>query len=405
MFPTNQLRDKHILVGISGGIAAYKIIELIRYLVTRGARVYPVMTAAAEKFITRLTLETLAQQPVAAEMFPAGKFAGTHHIHQADRMDAAILAPATYNLIGKIYGGIADDFLTTTVAALHCPVVLAPAMNVHMWENPILQRNIQGLAELGYLICPPEAGFLAEGYSGMGRLAPTHHLIQYLYRAIHPEKNSLSGRKVLITAGPTEEPLDPVRFLSNRSSGKMGFALAWEAFARGAEVTLIHGPVTLPLPAGMRLIGVRTAEEMWQAVRQHFPQTDIYLSAAAIADYTPAQYSAGKIKKTEGIFELPLKRTTDILAEVGRMKQPNQRMVGFAVETDSPEENARRKLEKKNLDMIVLNNPLEKGAGFREDTNRVTLISRDASPLRLGLLPKLDTAFEIVNYLIRNMVK
>ncbi len=401
MFPTERFRDKNILVGITGGIAAYKTIELIRFLVTHRANVHVVMTTAAEKFVTRLTLETLSQNPVGVELFPEGEFTGTHHIHLADRIDAAIIAPASYNFIGKIASGIADDLLTTIVAALHCPIVIAPAMNVHMWENPILQHNLEHLRGLDYLVCPPEEGFLAEGYSGMGRLAPLHHLLQYLYRALHPERTSLEGKQVLITAGRTEEPIDPVRILTNRASGKMGFALAWEAFARGARVILLNGNSTLPYPAEVTTVPVNTAADMWKAVEKYFPGSDVYLSSAAIADYTPVTTASVKIKKQATRMELPLKPTVDILAEIGKRRLEKQILVGFAVETDDPEEHAREKLHRKNLDFIVLNNPLEKGAGFGTDTNRVTILAKDGSSETLPLMPKLDVAFHIFEKITR----
>ncbi|MEJ2637380.1 MAG: bifunctional phosphopantothenoylcysteine decarboxylase/phosphopantothenate--cysteine ligase CoaBC [Calditrichia bacterium] len=402
MFPTYQLRDKKILVGITGGVAAYKTMELIRYLTTNGAEVRVMMTKGAEQFITRLTVETLSKNPVETEMFPKEGYSGTHHIHRADWADAAIIAPATYNFIGKIWGGVADDLLTTTVAALHCPVVIAPAMNVNMWNNAVLQRNVQDLAKMGCLICPPEEGFLAEGYTGMGRLASLDRQIQYLYRAIHSAPDSLKHKKVLVTAGRTEEPLDPVRFLTNHSSGKMGYALAWEAFARGAEVTLIHGPGELSLPAGMKTVATRTAEEMFHAVREHLPQTDIYLSAAAVADYKPEKASVQKIKKQEGKAELALERTPDILDFAGKNKAGGQLLVGFAVETEQGEQNALKKLKNKNLDMVVLNNPLEKGSAFRSDTNHVILFHKNGEKKGLSLLPKLDVASEIFNFLLEH---
>ncbi len=401
MFQTHQFKNKKILIGVTGGIAAYKAIELLRYLVTNEAEVRVVMTNGAERFISKLTFETLSYHPVETEMFPESGFSGTHHIHRADWAEAAIIAPATYNFIGKLWGGIADDLLTTTVAALRCPVVLAPAMNVHMWENPVLQRNLSDLRKMNYLICPPEEGFLAEGYSGKGRLAPLEHMVQYAYRAIHGLKQDLTGRKVLISAGRTEEPIDPVRMLTNRSSGKMGFALAWEAFARGAEVTLVTGPNELAKAVDIKTIPVHSAAEMFEAVKTNLRDADIFVSAAAVADYTPAQFSSKKIKKTEGDLALPLKRTADILGYAGQHKKKNQLLVGFAVETDQPEKNAKAKLESKNLDMIALNNPLEKDSGFRTDTNKVTLFSSIGGKKVLPVLPKLDVAAEIFDFLLQ----
>jgi len=399
MLPTHQLKNKRILVGITGGIAAYKSCELIRYLVTQEAEVRVMMTRAAEKFITPLTLETLSKNPVSLDIFPEKQFTGTHHVHLADWAEVAIIAPASYNFIGKLYAGIADDLVTTIAAAVHCPMVIAPAMNVHMWNHPVLQRNLQELEKLGYLICPPEEGFLAEGYSGKGRLAPLEHLLQYLYKAIHPEPNSLKGKTVLVTAGRTEEPIDAVRFLSNRSSGKMGFALAWEAFARGAQVTLIHGPVHLPTPVEIESIRINTAGEMDEVVQKKIKQADIYISAAAIADYTPVAPLDHKLKKEARGRTLQLKETVDILKKAGERRRKNQLLVGFAVETDQPEKNARQKLAEKHLDLIVLNNPKETGAGFDTETNIVTLFHKNGHSEKVSQLPKLDVAYQIFQFL------
>jgi phosphopantothenoylcysteine decarboxylase/phosphopantothenate--cysteine ligase len=360
-----------------------------------------VMTAAAEKFISRLTMETLSQNPVAVDIFPDERFFGTHHINLADWTDAAIIAPASYNFIGKINSGIADDLLNTTVAALHCSVVIAPAMNVSMWNNPICQRNIKELIKLGYSICPPGEGFLAEGYSGKGRLADLHHLIQYLYRAVHPSKNSLKGQNILVTAGRTEEPIDPVRIFTNRSSGRMGFALAWEAFSRGAEVKIIHGPNELPKPEGIKTFPVQTAQEMFDNVKNNLKDVNIYLSAAAVADYTPQKYLHQKIKKKKDSLQISLKQTTDILNYVTSQKKQSQLVVGFAVETENPQENAKKKLERKKLDLIVLNNPTNKGAGFQLETNQVTLIHKNGHIKSLPVLSKLDVAFEIFEFLLK----
>jgi phosphopantothenoylcysteine decarboxylase/phosphopantothenate--cysteine ligase len=403
MFPINLFKGKHILIGLTGGIAAYKTTELVRYLRTQGAEVQVIMTSAAEKFITRLTLETLAQRPILHEMFSETNFTGTHHIHSADLADAAIIAPATYNFIGKFHAGIADDLLTTTVAALHCPLVIAPAMNTHMWENPILQRNLVDLKKMGYLICPPEEGFLAEGYSGIGRLASLEHQIQFLYKAIHPAANILNHKKVLITAGRTEESLDPVRILTNISSGKMGYALAWEAFARGADVTLVHGPTQLSDPVGIRSLPVSTAQEMFEMVKKQIVKSDYFFSAAAVADYQSEKINQHKIKKDKSSFSLPLKITPDILKYVSENKQSKQILVGFAVETKSPEKNALKKLKEKQLDLIVLNNPLEKGAGFLKDTNQVKLFYRNGDQEKISIQPKIDVARAIFTFLEKKL--
>jgi phosphopantothenoylcysteine decarboxylase/phosphopantothenate--cysteine ligase len=401
MFPSKLFRDKHILVGITGGIAAYKIAELIRFLVTNEAEVRVVMTKSAEKFITRLTMETLSQNPVETDLFPERDFSGTHHVHLADWTDAAIIAPASYNFIGKLNAGIADDLLSTITAAVHSPTVIAPAMNVHMWNNPVLRRNLSDLRKQGYLVCPPGEGFLAEGYEGMGRLAALEHMIQFVYRSIHPAQNSLEGKKILLPASRTEETLDPVRVFTNRSSGKMGYALAWEAFARGANVSLIHGPTQLPDPVEIKLVLVKTTEEMHTQVKKRFPKTDIYISAAAIADFQPEITHTQKLKKEQNSkLNIKLKATTDILKYLSTKKNKTQKLVGFAMETHDTIKNAQKKLKDKKLDLIVSNNVLEKDAGFEKDTNRVSLIRQSGTKKDLPLLPKLDVAFQIFQELV-----
>jgi phosphopantothenoylcysteine decarboxylase/phosphopantothenate--cysteine ligase len=402
MFPTKRFHNKQILVGITGGIAAYKVCELIRYLVTQGAEVRAMMTHGAEKFITELTIESLSGHPVYSEMFPQSRFTATHHIELADWAEGAIIVPATANIIGKIANGIGDDFVSTTVLALHCPIVIAPAMNSNMWNNPLVQRNVNFLKEVGYTICYPEEGFLAEGYSGVGRLARLEYLIQHLYNAIHPQRESLKDKTVLITAGRTEEYLDPVRMLSNRSTGKMGFALAWEAYARGAKTILVHGPGGLTPPEHVETHRVISAREMYDRVKKIFPSTDIFISAAAVSDYRPVSYSSSKIKKGQDSLVLELGKTSDILKEMSQIKKPHQHLIGFAVETDDPEKNARMKLKNKKLDMVVLNNPLKDGAGFAVETNKVTLICEQEVQY-LDLKSKLDVAYGIFEFLLRNV--
>lgn len=376
MFPTNLFKEKHVLIGITGGIAAYKTCEIIRYLVTYGAEVRAMMTASAKQFIGEITIETLTDHPVYSEMFPE-TFAATHHITAADRAEVGLVIPATANIIGKLANGIADDFVSTTLLAMHCPVVVAPAMNEHMWFHPANQNNLEKLRQWGYLLCNPEEGFLAEGYSGVGRLARPEYIAQYLYKAAHPQRDAWEGKKVVITAGRTEEPLDPVRMFTNRSSGKMGFALAWEAFARGADVTLIYGPGNLTPPVDVNAIPVQTAEEMYSAAAEYFPGCDIYISAAAIADYRPAKIAASKIKKSDAPLQIEMVRTTDVLKTLSAKKRPEQLVVGFAVETDDTEKNALKKLKNKNLDMVVLNDPSRESAAFAVDTNVVTIFGKD----------------------------
>ncbi|RMG64640.1 MAG: bifunctional phosphopantothenoylcysteine decarboxylase/phosphopantothenate--cysteine ligase CoaBC [Calditrichaeota bacterium] len=396
-----MFQDARVLVGVTGGIAAYKSCELIRFLVDAGSEVRVMMTESAGRFITPLTLETLSRNPVFSELFPDSEFSGTHHINLADWAQAVIVAPATANFIGKLVNGIADDFVTTTALALSCPLVVAPAMNSNMWQHFSVQRNVAQLKENDVLICEPEEGFLAEGYHGIGRLARLEYLLQYLYRALHPEPNSLAGKTVLITAGRTEEPLDPARILTNRSTGKMGFALAVEAFARGARVVLVHGPTHVIPPRVDRLVGVQTAQQMLEAVEKHFDQADVFLSAAAVADFRPASSRPDKIKKENSEMSLQLVSNPDILATMGERKKPRQRLVGFAVETRQGVQNARKKLEVKNLDLVVLNNPGEPGAGFAVDTNRVTLLGKAGERVELPLLSKLDVARAVFEVLLK----
>ncbi|RMF59689.1 MAG: bifunctional phosphopantothenoylcysteine decarboxylase/phosphopantothenate--cysteine ligase CoaBC [Calditrichaeota bacterium] len=399
MFPSNLFEKKHVLVGVTGCIAAYKSCELIRYLVTQHAEVRVMLTAGGEKFITPLTLETLSGHPVYREMFPEHQFTATHHIHLADWSDAAILAPATANIIGKLANGIADDFVSTTLLALHSPLVIAPAMNTHMWFNPAVQRNVRLLEKAGHLICSPEEGFLAEGYSGIGRLARLEYLIQYLYRALHPAPKSLEGKTVLITAGATREYFDPVRMITNPSTGKMGFALAWEAFARGAQVILIHGITELTPPVQVESYRVTSARDMYEQVQQCFPRADIFISAAAVADYRPKTVSTEKIKKKSSSFTIELEPTEDIIKEMAKQKQDHQKVVGFAMETSQARENALKKFASKQLDMIVLNDLTVRGAGFGVDTNRVTLFDSTREQ-ELKLMSKLDVAREIFDFLL-----
>ena len=400
MFPTDLFRDRKIVVGVTGGIAAYKVCEFIRYLVKQGSQVRVMMTRSAAEFITPLTLETLSGHPVYRELFPQDTFSATHHVNLADWAEVMTVIPATANIIGKFANGIADDFVSSTLLAAHCPLMFAPAMNCHMWENTFVQQNLEHIRQSGYEVCPPEYGFLAEGYQGMGRLARLEYLIQGLYRTIHPARNAMQGKTLLITAGPTREPLDPVRYFSNFSSGKMGLALAWEAFARGARVILIHGPIQLTPPYGMTVIAVETAQQMQEAVMEHFRDADWIISAAAVADFRPKQTAKEKIKKSETHLHLELEANPDILASVAKMRRADQTVVGFAVETHNGEENARQKLQQKSLDAIVLNNPLEADAGFAVDTNRVTLFHRNGSRLKLGTMYKLDVARKIFDFVL-----
>lgn len=387
---------KKILVGITGGIAAYKMPDFIRQMIKQGAEVRVVMTEAAEKFVTRLTMETITGHECMVDMFPDKGFYATHHIDWADWADAVLIAPATANTIAKLAVGMADNLLTTIVLASTAPKVIAPAMNVHMWENPLVQENLRKLEHSGYIICPPESGFLACGYTGSGRLAPYHHIQQFLLYALQKKKN-LKGKKVLITLGPTREFLDPVRFLSNYSSGKMGLALALEAFARGAEVTVIAGPVQLDIPVKMEWIPVISAAEMAEQVLARFPNSDIFISAAAVADYKPVSTSGDKIKKEKKKMELSLENTIDILQECGKVKT-HQTVIGFALESQDLIRNGMEKMRNKNLDGIVINSTRQANGGMGKDNNQAILFDSRGRKQETGLILKNELAKIIFDF-------
>ncbi len=389
-----MLKGRKIVLGVTGGIAAYKAAELVRELVKAQAEVHVVMTRNAQAFITPLTFQTLSGNPVTTELFNLIAESEIGHIALADRAEVLVIAPATANIIGKIAAGIADDMLTTIVMATQAPVLLAPAMNVHMWENPICQENIQSLRSRGYHFIDPEAGELACGYEGIGRLAEIPVIVEEIRALLSPK--DFSGEKILVTAGPTEEPIDPVRFLSNHSSGKMGFALARAARRRGAEVTLISGPTALPVPPQMRYIAVRSAAQMREAVLNHLESASILIMAAAVSDYRPKQKAPEKIKKFKLETVLELELNPDILAEAGKKKN-SRIMVGFAAETENLLQNTREKLEKKNLDLIVANDVTLPGAGFKVDTNIVKIMDRSGKVEELPLMTKEDLADRILD--------
>jgi len=389
-----MLKGRKIVLGVTGGIAAYKVAELVRELVKAGAEVHVVMTRNAQAFITPLTFQTLSGNPVTTELSNLIAESEIGHIALADRAEVLVIAPATANIIGKIAGGIADDLLTTIVMATQAPVLLAPAMNVHMWKNPICQENIQRLRSRGYHFIDPEAGELACGYEGKGRLAEIPAIVEEIRVLLSPK--DFSGEKILVTAGPTEEPIDPVRFLSNHSSGKMGFALARAARRRGAEVILISGPTALPVPPQMRSIAVRSAAQMREAVLNHLESASILIMAAAVSDYRPKQKASEKIKKSKLETVLELELNPDILAEAGKKKN-SRILVGFAAETENLLQNTREKLEKKNLDLIVANDVTLPGAGFKADTNIVKIMDRSGKVEELPLMTKEDLADRILD--------
>ncbi|MBY0274816.1 bifunctional phosphopantothenoylcysteine decarboxylase/phosphopantothenate--cysteine ligase CoaBC [Candidatus Binatia bacterium] len=391
-----NLHDRSIVLGVSGGIAAYKSAELVRALRQRGARVRVVMTRGAQQFITPLTLQTLSGQPVSTDLWDLTQESQIGHIELADSAEALLVAPATANVIAKLASGIADDLLTTIALATRAKLVIAPAMNVHMFENPVVQENLGRLRDRGARIVTPDSGALACGYEGLGRLPDPEVLIEELRGALSPQ--DMTGETVLVTAGPTREYLDPVRFLSNRSSGKMGFAVARAALRRGARVVLVTGPTVLPSPRGSETIRVETADQMARAVDEHAPAASIVVAAAAVADYRPKHQAGEKSAKVKGAATLELETTRDIVATIDRGRR-DRIIVGFAAETGDPVAKARGKLERKRLDLIVANDVTAEGAGFDVETNVVTLVDASGAT-SLPMLDKDDVADAILDRVI-----
>lgn len=393
-----MLQGQCVILGVTGGIAAYKAAELLRLLVKGGAEVHVVMTRSAREFITPLTLQTLSGNPVHTELFSLLQEQEIGHISLADRADLILVAPATANLIGKVANGIADDLLTTTIMATRAKVLFAPAMNSNMWSNPIYQQNQQRLMKLGYHFIEPVYGELACGWQGQGKLPDPEEIFNAAHNLLGTDE--LAGRTVLVTAGPTREELDPVRFLSNYSSGKMGYAIARAARARGARVILVSGPVNLPAPKGVDMVQVVNAEEMYQAVMSRAEQADLIIKAAAVADFRPVKRGEQKVKKGDAeTLLIELRRNPDILAELGR-KKGSFVLVGFAAETEELIRHASEKLTSKNLDMIVANDVTQEGAGFDGDTNIVRLISRDGRIEELPQMSKEQVAERLLDRLV-----
>lgn len=400
-----MLRGKHILVGVTGGIAAYKVCYLVRDLRKAGADVKVVMTEAATKFVSPLTFSALSGHDVATDLWSVNQSSGsdiaTRHIDLATWADAFIVAPASANTIAKLTYGLSDNLLTIIALASRCPIFLAPTMDADMYINPVTQQNIGRLQERGYIVIPPDEGDLASGLKGPGRLPEIQVIIEAVERTLDKSAQDLKGRRILVTAGPTFESIDPVRFIGNRSSGKMGFAVARAAAQRGAEVTLIAGPVSLETPRSVRRIDVESAAQMYEAVHAHASKAHAVIMAAAVADYKP-QVEAKKKMKKQGPAEsltIELAGTPDILLSLGEKKKKGTVLVGFALETDNELHNAQEKLKKKNLDFIVLNSLTEKGAGFGTDTNVVTLVPRRGKIEKLPLMSKFDVANKILNHL------
>ena len=394
-----------IALGVTGGVAAYKAAELVRALQQETLDVQVVMTRNAQEFITPLTFAALTGQKVITEMFgpssgePANVESAIEHIAVAQRIDLLLVAPATADILAKLAGGIADDFLTTLYLATKAPVIVAPAMNVNMWEHPATQENLARLRARGVRIVEPDQGYLACGMTGPGRLASTEAIVRMVCEVLGL-RHDFDGETVVVTAGPTCEDLDPVRFLTNRSSGKMGYAVAKASRRRGAAVILVSGPTQLDPPAAVEWVPVRTTEEMHRAVLERAAEATVIVMAAAVADYRPAAPQAKKIKRGEGRLTVQLEQTPDILADLGREKQ-GRILVGFAAETDNVVENARKKLATKPVDLVVANDVTEPGAGFDVDTNIVTLLSRDGRETSLPRMSKSDIADRILDEVLR----
>ncbi len=369
-----MLKGKTVLLGITGGIAAYKAATLASLLVKQHAAVEVVMTKNATEFITPLTFEQLTGRKCMVDTFDRNFVHQVEHIALADRTDLVIIAPATATVCAQLARGMADDMLTTTVLACRCPKLIAPAMNTNMYENPVTQDNLELLRRYGWQVIEPASGRLACGAVGKGKLPEPEDLLQYVLKEI-ALPHDLAGKRVLVTAGPTQEAIDPVRYLTNHSSGKMGYALARMAMLRGADVTLVTGPTAIAPPPFVQVIHVTSAAEMFEAVASNAPEADFIFKAAAVADYTPTETADNKLKKKDGDLSIPLKRTQDILAWLGQHRRDGQVICGFSMETENMLENSRAKLTKKNVDMICANNLKQSGAGFGVDTNVITLIT------------------------------
>ena len=395
-----MLTGKTVVLGVTGGIAAYKMPNVARMFKKMHCNVHVIMTQNATNFITATTFETLTGNKCLIDTFDRNFEFSVEHVAIAKQADLVLIAPATANVIGKIAGGIADDMLTTTVMACTCKILIAPAMNHNMYHNSIVQENIEKLKRHGYEIIDPVCGMLANGDTGDGKLPSEETLVSYVVRELAHEKD-LHGKKVLVTAGPTQEAIDPVRYITNHSTGKMGYALAEAAMLRGAEVTLISGPTAIEPPMFVNVIPIISAQEMFEKVATNATENDIIIKAAAVADYRPKEVCDEKIKKSDHDTEIELERTTDILAYLGKNKGKTF-LCGFSMETENMLENSRRKLDKKNLDMIVANNLKDKGAGFGVDTNLITIITRDRE-LQLELMSKQDAANCILDEIIRKI--
>lgn len=393
----NGDKQQSVVVGVTGGIACYKAAELVRLLVKAGFRVQVVMSRGAMEFVAPLTFQTLSGNPVATETFNLTQESQIGHIQLADSADLFVIAPATANFIGKMANGVADDLLTTVILATRAPVLVAPAMNIHMYENPIVQENLRKLRRVGYHLMEPAEGYLACGYEGKGRLPDPEIILEEVHRLL--KAKDLTQEKFLVTAGPNREPIDPVRYISNRSSGKMGYALARAALRRGAEVTLVSGPTALTAPPGARLVAVTTAAELRAAVLDEFDRSTAVVMAAAVSDYHAETVAGKKLKRGKEPVVIRLAPNADILKELGE-KKDGKILIGFAAETEDLAANAELKLREKNLDMIVANNVAEAHSGFDGDTNIATIIDRNGAVRALPLMTKDELADRIFDHFL-----
>ena len=393
-----MLKGKTVVLGVTGSIAAYKIANLASSLVKLHADVHVIMTKNATNFINPIAFETLTKNKCMTDTFDRNFMYNVAHVSIADKADVMLVAPASANIIAKMAHGIADDMLSTTYLAMKCPVIVSPAMNVNMFTNPVVQRNIKTLEEFGVTVIPPDNGYLACGYTGAGKMPSELVLLDYILRETAKEKD-LAGKRVLVTAGPTRESIDPVRFITNHSTGKMGYAVARQAMLRGAEVALVSGPVSIDPPPFVRVVNVSSAKDMFEAVKVNFADADIIIKTAAVADYTPESTADEKIKKSDGSLSIQMKRTADILKWLGENKRDGQVLCGFSMETENMLENSRAKLQKKNADLIAANSLRDEGSGFGTDTNHLVLIKRDGVT-DLPLLSKSDAADRLLDELL-----
>ena len=391
--------SKCVVIGVTGGIAVYKALDVISALRKKDIEVHVIMTESASKFVNPLTFQSISQNMVVTDMFAEPKAWEIQHISLAQKADLMLIAPATANVIGKISNGIADDMLSTTVMATKAKVLIAPAMNTNMYQNPIVQNNISKLKDFGYKFIEPASGRLACGDIGIGKLADVNTIVERVIEELEDKEQDLLGKKVLVSAGPTIAPIDPVRYITNRSTGKMGYAIAKEARGRGAEVILVSGPTNLEPPKNVKIINIKTNEEMKKEILQNFKWADIVIKSAAVADYKPKEYSKEKIKKGEGDLNICLTRDNDILKFLGEIKT-HQVLVGFAAESDNVLENAERKLKNKNLDFIVANDITSSDTGFGSEDNKVVILSKNNEKLELEKMSKKKVASNIFDMIL-----